>query len=157
VVVVERPPDPEVIGRPPGVLAPPAARSRFDSLISAAAEATGVEGALLHAVISVESAYSPSAISKRGATGLMQLMPATARQYGTPDAFDPGQNINGGARYLKYLLKKYGDRIELVLAAYNAGESTVERYGGKVPPFKETVEYIDKVTRRYAELRQAPR
>jgi len=124
-------------------------RSRFNDMIETAASAAGVDGALLHAVIAVESGYDVHALSKRGAAGLMQLMPATAREFGTADVFDAAQNINGGARYLRYLLDKYDQRLDIVLAAYNAGEKALLKYGRTIPPFKETIRYVEQVQRRY--------
>lgn len=102
---------------------------------------------LVHSVIQVESNYNPNAVSPKGAQGLMQLIPATARRFGVSDAFDPADNIQGGARYLKYLLKLYKGDESLALAAYNAGEGAVSRYGG-VPPYPETQEYVAKVRQR---------
>ena len=133
----------------------PGKRERYASLVDAAAAASGVDGALLHAVISVESGYSEQARSRRGASGLMQLMPQTAREFGAADVFDPAQNINGGARYLKYLLEKYDNQLDLVLAAYNAGEQALLKYGKKVPPFRETLHYVKQVQARYLRNRAA--
>lgn len=105
--------------------------------------------ALLHAVIAAESAYDADAISKTGAVGLMQLMPATAKQYGVRNRRDPSDNINGGTLYLKYLLQMFDNNLVLALAAYNSGENTVKKYGNKIPPFKETQNYIRKVIAFY--------
>jgi soluble lytic murein transglycosylase-like protein len=127
----------------------PAGRTRFDGIIDSAAQAFGVDGALLHAVIAVESGYRAQARSPRGAAGLMQLMPGTAREFGAADVYDPAQNINGGARYLRYLLDKYDNRLDIVLAAYNAGEKALLRYGKQIPPFKETIHYVEQVQTRY--------
>jgi soluble lytic murein transglycosylase-like protein len=99
---------------------------------------------LVHSVIQVESNYDPNAVSPKGAQGLMQLIPSTARRFGVSDVFDPADNIQGGARYLKYLLGLYKGDEALALAAYNAGERAVSRYGG-VPPFPETQGYVAKV------------
>jgi len=132
-----------------------ARRSDFDALIDAAARAFSIDSALIHAVISVESGYVVNARSPRGASGLMQLMPETAREYGASDPFDPVQNINGGARYLKYLLDKYDNRLETALAAYNAGEKALARHGGKVPPWRETLRYVDMVRERYLRNQRA--
>lgn len=133
--------------------APP--RSRYDGIIDSAARAFGLDGALLHAVIAVESGYNVLARSPRGAAGLMQLMPDTARDFGTADVFDPAQNVNGGARYLRYLLDKYDNQLDIVLAAYNAGEKALLKYGRKIPPFKETLRYVDQVQSRYRSNRDA--
>ncbi|MGO4478149.1 lytic transglycosylase domain-containing protein [Massilia sp. 2TAF26] len=130
-------------------------RSRYDGIIDSAAQAFGLDGALLHAVIAVESGYNVQARSSRGASGLMQLMPDTARVFGTADVFDPAQNVNGGARYLRYLLDKYDNQLDIVLAAYNAGEKALLKYGRKVPPFKETLRYVEQVQSRYRSNRDA--
>ena len=104
---------------------------------------------LVHSVIQAESNYDPNAVSPKGAQGLMQLIPSTARRFGVSDVFDPADNIQGGARYLKYLLGLYKGDEALALAAYNAGEGAVSRYGG-VPPFPETQDYVAKVLVRQA-------
>jgi len=102
---------------------------------------------LLHSVIQVESNYNPSAVSPKGAQGLMQLIPETARRFGVLDSFDPVENIEGGAKYLKYLLDLYQGDYPRALAAYNAGEKAVARYGG-VPPYAETQNYVAQVQKR---------
>jgi soluble lytic murein transglycosylase-like protein len=102
---------------------------------------------LLHSVIQVESNYNPGAVSPKGAQGLMQLMPDTARRFGVPNSFDPVENIQGGAKYLKYLLELYKGDYPRALAAYNAGEKAVARYGG-IPPYAETRNYVVQVQRR---------
>jgi soluble lytic murein transglycosylase-like protein len=117
----------------------------FASLIAAAASTHGVDARLVHAVIEAESNYQPRARSPKGAKGLMQLMPATARQYAVRDPYDPKSNIEAGVRHLKDLLSRFD--IGLALAAYNAGEATVRRYGG-VPPFAETRTYVARILTR---------
>ncbi len=119
--------------------------SSFDSIINDVAGRRGVDPALVKAVIRAESGFVPTARSPKGALGLMQLMPATARMHKVWHAFDPSQNIEGGVKHLRMLLDKYRGNVRLALAAYNAGHGAVEKYGG-VPPYKETVEYIQRVT-----------
>lgn len=126
---------------------------QYDPIIETASASTAVEPDLLRAVIVVESGFDASAVSPRGARGLMQLMPATAKAYGASDASDPAQNIHAGARYLRDLMDRYDNDLELVLAAYNAGETAVERHRRRVPPYRETRLYIPKVLRIYRELR----
>ena len=121
---------------------------QFDSLILKAAHHHGIDPALVKAVIKAESGYDPRAVSKRGAKGLMQLMPRTAKALGVGDCFNPEYNINGGVKYLKGLLTRYDGNLQLSLAAYNAGMRNVKRYGG-VPPFKATQYYIKKVFEYY--------
>lgn len=125
---------------------------RYDSMIEATAIRVRIEPQLLRAVIAVESGYNAQAVSRAGARGLMQLMPATARRYGVRNVFDPAQNIHGGARYLRDLLDRFGQDKELALAAYNAGEHAVERHGRKVPPFSETRRYVPRVLGIYRAL-----
>ena len=125
------------------------ANTPYLDVINNAAETSGVEGRLLHAVITAESNYNPKALSPKGAQGLMQLMPRTARQYGVSNAFDPKQNIQGGARYLAYLLRLFDNDVVLSVAAYNAGENAVISHGRKVPPFRETTAYVSKVINLY--------
>lgn len=121
---------------------------RYDSFIKGAAQRYQLPESLIRAVIHTESNYNPNAVSRAGAMGLMQLMPRTARALGVERAFDPRQNIYGGARYLRLLANRYGGNMILVLAAYNAGPGNVEKYGG-VPPFEETRAYVRSVRRRY--------
>lgn len=126
----------------------------YDAAITRAAGEAKVRPELVRAVIVVESGFNPRAISRRGAIGLMQLMPATARHYGAFNAFDPEQNIRAGAHYLADLIARYGgEKLELVLAAYNAGEDAVEKYGRRIPPYKETQAYVPNVLRMYHALR----
>ena len=124
----------------------------YSGLIDHAARTAAVHPALMRAVIAVESAFDPRAVSRAGAQGLMQLLPSTARRYGVGNPFDPEQNLRGGARYLSYLLKRYDNNLELTLAAYNAGEEAVERYGRHVPPYRETREYVPAVLRLYKQF-----
>ncbi len=121
----------------------------YDRMVNKIARTYGVESALLHAVISVESRYNPKAVSKTGAIGLMQLMPETAKRYGVADPLDPLQNLHGGARYLRHLLKKYNNDRNLALAAYNAGEASVAKYGNHIPPYPETTNYVPRVMGYY--------
>lgn len=130
-------------------------RTRFDGIIREAANRVGIDAALLHAVIAVESGYDARAVSESGAAGLMQLMPATARRYRVSDVFDPAENVRGGAEYLAALLKKFDDDLRLALAAYNAGETAVLRHGRRIPPFRETASYVPKVVETYRKYRQA--
>jgi soluble lytic murein transglycosylase-like protein len=108
---------------------------------------------LIHAVIWAESRCNPVAVSPKGARGLMQLMPGTARQYGVTDSFDPLQNIRGGARYLRDLLDLFGGNVELALAAYNAGPRSVVDARMRIPPYRETLAYVPAVLKRLALLR----
>ena len=118
---------------------------QYSPMIERASLAHGVEKALVHAVISAESGYNPYAVSRAGALGIMQLMPDTAKRYGVKNSLDPVDNINGGVRYLKDLLVMFNGNIELAVAAYNAGENAVIRYGNRIPPYAETVHYVPKV------------
>lgn len=122
-------------------------RRRYSPLIDAVASRTQLEPALLHAVVRAESAYDPRALSRKGAQGLMQLMPATARRYGVTDSWDAEQNLDGGARYLRDLLAMFENDLRLALAAYNAGENAVKKYGNQIPPYPETQDYVKKVIR----------
>jgi soluble lytic murein transglycosylase-like protein len=126
---------------------------RYSSLIEAAAKFHGVDSALVHAVISAESGYNAAALSKAGARGLMQLMPATAQRYGVNNIMDPQENIQGGVKYLRDLLQMFQGNLELAVAAYNAGENAVIRHGHKVPPYTETVNYVPKVLGFYNKFR----
>jgi len=118
---------------------------KYRPLIMQAARDTGLDANLIHAVILAESAYNPRALSPKGAMGLMQLMPQTAKRFNVTDAYDPAQNIRGGTRYLKFLMERFGNDTDLVTAAYNAGEGAVEKYGRSIPPYKETQDYVRKV------------
>ncbi|MDZ5815644.1 lytic transglycosylase domain-containing protein [Stenotrophomonas maltophilia] len=116
----------------------------FQSEITSAAREFGVEEAVVRAIIHAESAYNPTALSRAGAQGLMQLMPPTAARFGVSDSYDAGQNIRGGVQYLAWLLKRFNGNLTLAAAGYNAGEGAVDRHGG-VPPYSETQYYVRRV------------
>ncbi len=120
-------------------------QKRYAPLIAETARRQGVSEALLHAIVRAESAYDPRAVSKVGAVGLMQLMPDTASRLGVSDRTDPRQNLEAGARYLKQLLAVFDDDLKLALAAYNAGPGAVRDHGNRVPPYRETRDYVKKV------------
>jgi len=130
-------------------------RQRLASAIQQTAVAYQLEPALLHAVISAESGYDSQARSPKGARGLMQLMPDTARRFGVSDPDDPTENLHGGARYLRWLLDLFTD-VHLALAAYNAGEGAVQRYGNAIPPYPETRTYVRRVLEFYQQYRRTP-
>lgn len=121
----------------------------YADLIKTVSTDTSVDAALIHAVIQVESAYNPHAVSPKGATGLMQLMSGTAARYGVQDRTDAVENIYGGARYLRDLLQMFDNNMELALAGYNAGENAVKRYGYQIPPYRETKDYVKRVVALY--------
>jgi soluble lytic murein transglycosylase-like protein len=122
-------------------------RSRaYDALIEEHARLNGVRTDLVRAIVQVESGFNPRARSPKGALGLMQLMPETARQLGVANPFNPEENIRGGVRYLRQLLDRYGSE-QLALAAYNAGPGAVDKYGASVPPYRETRDYVSKIGR----------
>ena len=123
--------------------------SRLVPIIDNAARAHGLDPKLVHAVIRAESGYNANAVSSKGAVGLMQLIPATAQRYGVQDSYDPGQNIQGGTRYLRDLLKMFNGNLELAIAGYNAGENAVIRAGNRIPPYPETMAYVPKVLSFY--------
>jgi len=120
-------------------------RMRYQPLIERAARRHGLVPELLHAVIRTESAYKPNALSHAGACGLMQLMPGTAERFRVTEIWDPEQNIEGGAAYLRFLLDLFDNDLRLALAGYNAGEGAVKRYGNQIPPYPETQNYVRKV------------
>lgn len=124
-------------------------RKPYHEVVKKVASKYEIDADLIHAVIKAESNYNRFALSDKGAIGLMQLMPATARMYGVKNVLDPGQNIEGGTKYLKDLIKLYNGRRNLVLAAYNAGQEAVRKYGGKIPPYPETRNYIKRIQADY--------
>ncbi|BCG64170.1 MAG: hypothetical protein methR_P1938 [Methyloprofundus sp.] len=124
-------------------------KKKYTPIILQAARQHKIDPKLVHAVIQAESAYDAKAVSSAGAVGLMQLMPATARQYGATSRKDPKQNIFAGTRYLKHLLGLFDDNLELSLAAYNAGENAVKKYKNKIPPYPETQKYVKQVLSLY--------
>jgi soluble lytic murein transglycosylase-like protein len=121
----------------------------YDPIVQQVSRTHGVDAGLIHAVIRAESNYDSFALSEKGAMGLMQLMPETAAQYGVKNVFDPAQNIDGGTRYLKDLIALFNKETNLVLAAYNAGQEAVKKFGRTIPPYKETQDYIMRVRARY--------
>src|SRR5271154_3820073 len=121
---------------------------KLDRIVRDAAARHNMDPALVKAVISTESGWNPQAVSRKGAVGLMQLIPGTAQRFGVNNSFDPAQNVEGGTTYLKSLLDRYGNNLSLSLAAYNAGEGAVDRSGG-VPAYRETQQYVQKVTDAY--------
>lgn len=124
-------------------------RELLAPLIERAAADSQLRPALIHAVVRAESAYRADAVSSKGAVGLMQLMPGTAERYGVSNRRDPAQNLRGGSTYLRDLLEMFNSDLQLALAAYNAGENAVIRYGRKIPPYAETQDYVRKVLRFY--------
>ena len=123
-------------------------QKKYDGIIKEIAKEYDLEPALIHSIILIESDYDSRAVSNKGAMGLMQLMPATAERYGVRNPFDPRENIRGGAKYLKDMCKLYYNSTDHVLAAYNAGQSAIKKYGG-IPPYPETIKYIEKVKATY--------
>ncbi|MDN4572315.1 peptidoglycan N-acetylmuramoylhydrolase [Pandoraea cepalis] len=127
----------------------------FDAVVQRAAQVASVDAALLHAIIDTESGYDPQAVSVRGAIGLMQVMPRTGERFGVRRLEDPAENVRAGASYIRWLLARFDGDLTLALAAYNAGEGAVLRYGRQIPPFPETQNYVRKVMAGYARLRDA--
>lgn len=134
--------------RTAGRLRPLPASGELTDLIRQHARQVGLSPRLVQSVVQVESGYNPRALSRKGAQGLMQLMPGTASELGVEDAYDPDQNLRGGTRYLRQQLDRFGGDLSLALAAYNAGPSAVERFDG-VPPYRETRQYVQKVLSLY--------
>jgi soluble lytic murein transglycosylase-like protein len=149
-VVAPRSVEPSAPSAQPSVDPP----SGLNELVDRIAAEHSLSPRLIHAVIKAESNYNPTAISPKGALGLMQLIPSTARRFGVTHVFDPVENIQGGARYLKYLLELYEDNTPLALAAYNAGEAAVAKYNG-IPPFAETQNYVIQVEKNLQRLAAA--
>ncbi|VVE23046.1 Membrane-bound lytic murein transglycosylase C [Pandoraea capi] len=133
----------------------PSATLPFDTLVRRAAYASSVDAALLHAIIDTESGYDPQAVSERGAIGLMQVLPRTGQRFGVRRLEDPAENVRAGASYVRWLLSRFDGDVSLALAAYNAGEGAVLRYGRQVPPYPETQKYVRKVMAGYSRLREA--
>jgi len=130
-----------------------AGKAGYDKIVDEVSRAYGVDSALIHAVISVESHYNAKAVSRKGAVGLMQLMPKTAKRYGVTDALDPLQNLKGGVQYLRDLLRMFNNNISLAVAAYNAGELAVTEHGNRIPPYPETQHYVPRVLAFYRRYR----
>jgi soluble lytic murein transglycosylase-like protein len=140
--------DARTTSREPGPPRPGRVRPEIDQVVKAVASNVGVPAELLHAVIEAESNYEPSAISPKGAIGLMQVMPATAKRFGVADLHDIRSNVLAGATYLKWLIGYFDGRLELALAAYNAGEQAVVKAGRQVPAYPETRAYVSRVLKR---------
>jgi hypothetical protein len=128
-------------------------KTPFQKVIRAAAERYSMDADLIHCVIAVESNFDPKATSPKNARGLMQLLPQTAAHFGVKDVFDPEENVNAGTRYLHELLAKYHNNLTLALAAYNAGPERVDQYGHRVPPYLETMKYVQRITKSYAKIK----
>ena len=147
VAPVEVPPSVPMAAKPDPTLG-------LNALVNSIAAQNSLNPVLIHSVIQVESNYNPNAVSSKGAQGLMQLIPSTARRFGVSDSFNPVENIQGGARYLKYLLDLYNNDYRLALAAYNAGEGAVAKYGD-VPPYAETRNYLVQIKKRLEDALKA--
>ena len=127
---------------------------KYDQTVEDVAHIHGLDSALLYAIISAESGYNRKTVSKKGASGMMQLMPVIAKHYGVVDLLDPVQNLQGGAKYLRDMLTLFNNDMRLAVAAYNAGETAVVRYGNRIPPFRETMHYVPRVLHLYRECRE---
>lgn len=145
--------NPELLAPQQAGFVNPAYRKQYTPLVTVVAKEHGLEAALLHAVITVESGYNPQARSPKGAIGLMQLLPETAERYAVRNIWDPRENLRGGAKYLRDLLALFNNNLSLALAAYNAGEGAVLVAGNKIPPFPETRSYVPKVLAHYERYR----
>jgi soluble lytic murein transglycosylase-like protein len=141
-------PDPDVRETAVYGYVAPAGAAKYKGYVEQAAREYDVDPALIHAIIHAESAHQPAAVSPKGAIGLMQVMPQTAARFGRVNLFDPEQNIRTGTRYLRKLQELFKNRLDLVLAAYNAGEQVVARLG-RIPPYPETEAYVSAVTKLY--------
>jgi hypothetical protein len=124
----------------------------FQKIIRAAADRYGMDADLIHCVVAVESNFDPKVVSPKKASGLMQLLPQTAAHFGVKNIFDPEENVNAGTRYLKELMGRYHN-LTLALAAYNAGPERVDQHGRRVPPFLETMKYVQRITKSYAKIK----
>ncbi len=147
--------EPDVVGEPGRLTDWTSGSTTIDRLIKNNGTRFGVDPYLVFLVIEQESQFRPRVVSPKGAQGLMQLMPGTARRFGVKRPFDPVENIRGGTQYLKQLLVMFGGRVDLALASYNAGEGRVIQYGHKVPPFRETQDYVRKISKRYGPRKKA--
>lgn len=127
--------------------------AKTDAFIVESSKRNGLDPILIYAQMHQESSFKKKAVSNKGASGLMQLMPPTARRFGVTDIFDPRQNIEAGARYMRFLLELFGGDTRLALAGYNAGEGAVLKYGRRIPPYRETQEYVRRITNRYELMR----
>lgn len=127
--------------------------ANIDSYIVDSGHRNAVDPLLLYAIMHQESTFKTRAMSNKGARGLMQLMPGTASRFGVSSIWDPRQNIEGGARYMRFLLDQFGGDVQLALAGYNAGEGAVMKYGNRIPPYSETQEYVRRISRRYTLIR----
>ncbi|MEW6467152.1 MAG: transglycosylase SLT domain-containing protein [Pseudomonadota bacterium] len=130
-------------------------QAAYDDLIRRTASQHGVDQALVRAVVHAESGFNPQAVSPKGATGLMQLMPATASRFGVRNIHDPHENVRGGVAYLRFLLDLFGGDVRLAVAAYNAGEGAVKKFGG-IPPYDETITYVSRVMNLHGRYRAQP-
>jgi soluble lytic murein transglycosylase-like protein len=134
---------------------PTAAEGTVQRIVEETAQKYNMDPLLVNSVIQVESGYNPKALSPKGAQGLMQLIPSTARRFGVRNVYDVRENVEGGVRYLKYLNSLFPNDLRLTLAAYNAGEGSVWKYGNNVPPYAETVQYVYSVGEKYGKARRA--
>jgi soluble lytic murein transglycosylase-like protein len=130
------------------------ASDRYALLVQKVAREHSLDQALLQAMIATESGFDPHAVSNKGAVGLMQLMPETARRYGVRNLYDPAENIQGGAKYLRDLMRKFNNDLSLTLAAYNAGEDAVIQHGNRIPPYRETLQYVPRVLSLYRQYQR---